>query len=265
MKNIKHYAFPSEIEDAMAILLDEDYKALVMAGGTLVGKTIPASAETYLDIRNLPLKEIKEKDGRLSIGACATFDEIDNSPLCREWAGGIISQAASKCSSQLVRNMATMGGNIAKPHAFNIFPLLLLGMDAEVVVATGEGQKTLKYADLPDHKELNPGANCIILEVLFPAETKGKKYEFIKLAKTNSSWESYVNLFLSNDKDNPKFVVGALTPRPFNAEKACKAYRENAPVEEVLATFKTEAEAAKGPGYRAEAATNLLRRFLGAE
>ena len=59
MNNIKHYAFPSEIDDAMAILLDEDYKALVMAGGTLVGKTIPASAETYLDIRNLPLKEIK--------------------------------------------------------------------------------------------------------------------------------------------------------------------------------------------------------------
>lgn len=265
MKNIKHYAFPSEIDDAMAILLDEDYKALVMAGGTLVGKTIPASAETYLDIRNLPLKEIKTKDGKLSIGACATFDEIDNSPLCREWAGGIISQAASKCSSQLVRNMATIGGNIAKPHSFNIFPLILLGMDAEVVLATGEGQKTLKYADMPAHKELNPGGNCIILEVLFPEKTKGMKYEFIKLAKTNSSWESYVSLFFSNDRENPKFIVGALTPRPYNAEEACKAYSANAPVEEVLAKFQAEAEAKKGKGYRAEAAANLLRRYLGAE
>ncbi len=265
MNNIKYYAFPSSVADAMNILLNRKYKALVMAGGTLVGKAIPATAETYLDIRNLPLKDIKVKGGKLVIGAAATFDDIDNSELCREWAGGILSQVASQCSSQLIRNMATIGGNIARPHSFNMFPVVLMCMGAEVMLETKNGKILVPYASLSQNKNLKPGENCIILEVLLPKKTKTQTFEFIKLAKTKSSWESYVTLCFSNEKKNPKFVVGALTPRPFCAVEAEKAFAKGATAEEILQKFTAAIEAVKVTGYRAEAATNLLRRYLGAE
>lgn len=264
MKNIKHYAFPSSVADAMSILMNRKYKAIIMAGGTLVGKTIPASAETYLDIRSLPIRDIKVKGGKLVIGAGVTFDEIDNSEVCKEWAEGMLSQVAAQCSSQLIRNMATLGGNIARPHSFNMFPVVLLGMNAEVMIETKDGKLLMPYADLLKESNLKPGENCIITEVLFPKKTKDMHFEFIKLAKTKSSWESYVILFFSNDKKNPKFVIGALSPRPFCAEEAEKAYAKNKPAEEIINKFQ-EAVSAKAKGYRAEAAVNLFKRYLGAE
>lgn len=265
MKNIKRLAFPSTVKDAMNILLDRKYKAMVMAGGTLVGKTVPEKVETYLDIRNLPLKDIKLQDGQLEIGACATFDEIDNSPICRKWAGGIIAQAASQCSSQLVRNMATIGGNISRPHSFNIFPVVLMGMDAELIVETAKGKITIPFADIYNNKEYHAGEDCLILAVRLPARTQNLSYEFIKLAKTKSSWESYVTLFFSNEKSNPRFVVGALSPRPFRAVEAEKAFSSGAAAEEIIKKFAEAIAKEKVVGYRAEAAANLLRRYLGAE
>lgn len=265
MKNIRYYAFPSSAEDALKILLNRKYKAMVMAGGTLVSKTLPDSVETYLDIKNVPIKEIKVSGGKLVIGAGATFDEIDKSPLCREWAGGIISDAASKCSSQLIRNMATIGGNIARPHSFNIFPVILLGMDAEITVMTHSGKKTLPFAELYSDKTLKPGINCIITQISFSKKTKELKCEFIKLAKTHSSWESYVNLFFALNGKEARFVVGALTPRPFRAEAAEKSAAKNAPVQETLQKFVENLTAVKAGEYKTDAAVNLLKRYLGAE
>ncbi len=83
MKNIKHYAYPSTVKEALAVLLNKKYKAMALAGGTLVAKTLPDTIETYLDLKNLPINSIKLQGGNLVIGSGATFDEIDRSGLCR--------------------------------------------------------------------------------------------------------------------------------------------------------------------------------------
>jgi len=41
VKSIKYYAFPSSVKEAMSLLLDRKYKAMALAGGTLVAKTLP--------------------------------------------------------------------------------------------------------------------------------------------------------------------------------------------------------------------------------
>lgn len=266
MKNIKYYACPSNVKEALGLLLNKKYKAMALAGGTLVAKTLPDSVETYLDLKNLPIKGIKLQGGNLVIGAGATFDEIDRSKLCRSWAGGSLAKAAAACSTQLIRNMATIGGNIARPHSFNIFPVVLLGLDARVRLQTRKGAKLIDFQDLyASGLGLRPGLDSLITEIIIPAKTKKWKTEFIKLAKTASSWESYITLFFSAEKKGKALTqarvsVGALSPRPFRAPESEKAVLAGAGA---AAAFAAELEAARAGDYRSAAASSLLGRFAG--
>ena len=148
MTNIKYYSCPGTPRAALGELLSRKASAIVVAGGTLVAKTLPDTVENFIDIKKLPLDYIKKRGSDLVIGAMATFDAIDNSKLVKSWAGGVISGAAARCSSQLIRNMATIGGNIARPHSFNIFPAVLSGLDARVRVLSKTGAKTYLFADI---------------------------------------------------------------------------------------------------------------------
>ena len=121
MKNVKYCCFPKSVKNALELLDDKKNKSIAVAGGTLIAKSLGDWVDKYVDIRYLPLKHLKVSRGNLIIGALCTFDEIDNNPLLKKWASGVLSKAAALCSSQLIRNMATIGGNISKPHSFNIF------------------------------------------------------------------------------------------------------------------------------------------------
>jgi len=267
MKNIKNYAFPSTTKEAVALLLNKKYKAMALAGGTLVAKTLPDTVETYLDIKNVPIKGIKLQGGNLVIGAGASFDEIDRDRLCRGWAGGVISAAAAKCSSQLIRNMATIGGNIARPHSFNIFPVVLLGLDAKVRLAVRSGTRLADLQGLySSGLGLRPGLDSLITEVIIPAKTRKWRCEFIKLAKTESSWESYITLFFAAEKKGKavqsRVCVGALSPKPFRALSTEAAIAGGAAPRSCAAAFAGELEAARAGDYRSAAASNLLRRYI---
>ena len=268
MKNIKYYAYPSSVKDALAVLLNKKYKAMALAGGTLVAKTLPDTVETYLDLKNLPLKGIKLQAGNLVIGAGATFDDIDRSKLCRGWAGGVIAAAAARCSSQLIRNMATIGGNIARPHSFNIFPVVLLGLDARVRLQSKKGARLVDFQDLySSGLGLRPGMDSLITEIVIPAKTKKWKCEFVKLAKTESSWESYITLFFSAEKkgkavSQARVAVGALSPRPFRAPEAEKALLSGTGAQAAAKAFAAELEAARAGEYRSSAASSLFKRFI---
>ncbi|OGS10551.1 MAG: hypothetical protein A2234_01335 [Elusimicrobia bacterium RIFOXYA2_FULL_58_8] len=269
MKNIKYYAFPSTTKEAVALLLNKRYKAMALAGGTLVAKTLPETVETYLDIKNVPIKNIKLQGGNLVIGAGATFNDIDLSKLCRGWAGGVISAAAAKCSSQLIRNMATIGGNVARPHSFNIFPVVLLGLDAKVRLSSRSGARLVDFQDLySSGLGLRPGLDSLITEIVIPGKTRKWKCEFVKLAKTESSWESYITLFFSAEKKGKglaqvRVAVGALSPKPFRAPETEKVLLSGAGPVAAATAFAAELDAARAGEYRASAAASLLKRFAG--
>ena len=272
MNNIKYCSFPGTPKAALAELLDRKREAVAVAGGTLTAKTLPETAVNFVDLKNLPLSYIRRSGPDLVIGATATFDEIDNSKLAKNWAGGVLSAAAARCSSQLIRNMATIGGNIARPHSFNIFPAVLLGLDAKVKILYKTGAKTCAFADiyLADFK-FRPGRDCLILEVIIPGKTRNWTCRFEKFAKTEASWEAYLTLFMAAEVKSGvvggiRVTVGALSPKPFRAlgaEKALAGARLSAAVIGAAALeLERDLEAARASEFKKEAAASLFTRFL---
>jgi len=272
MNNIKYCSFPETPQAALAWLLNRKAEALAVAGGTLVAKTLPETVENFVNLKNLPLGYIKKQGADLVIGAMATFDDIDNSKLVRGWAGGTISGAAARCSSQLIRNMATIGGNIARPHSFNIFPAVLIGLDARVRILSKTGVKAYLFSDIygGDFK-FKPGRDCLILDIIIPGKTRNWMCRFEKFAKTEASWEAYLTLFMAASVKGGavkeiRVSVGALSPKPFRAltaEKALSGVKLTPEIIDAAALeFARDLDGARASEFKKEAASSLFKRFL---
>lgn len=272
MKNIKYCSFPETPREALAGLLNRKAEAMAVAGGTLAAKTLPETVVNFVDLKKLPLDYIKKRGADLVIGAMTTFDAIDNSKLAKGWAGGTISGAAARCSSQLIRNMATIGGNIARPHSYNIFPAVLLGLDARVRVLTRAGVKTYPFAAIygADFK-FKPGRDCLILEVIIPGGTKNWTCRFEKFARTEASWGAYLTLFMAvsvkaGAVKEARVSVGALSPKPFRAlaaEKVLSGASLSAGVIDAAALeFERDLDGVRASGFKKEAGVSLFKRFF---
>jgi xanthine dehydrogenase YagS FAD-binding subunit len=96
-------------------------KATLIAGGTdLIGtlkdNILPAYPEALINIKTIPgLEGIKEEAGMLKIGAATKLADIAASPVVKEKFTAL-AQAALRVATPHVRDMGTIGGNIAQLH-----------------------------------------------------------------------------------------------------------------------------------------------------
>ena len=96
-------------------------KATVIAGGTdLIGtlkdNILPVYPATLINIKTIPgLDSIKEEVGMLKIGAAAKLADIAANPTINQKYTAL-AQAASRVATPHVRDMGTIGGNLAQLH-----------------------------------------------------------------------------------------------------------------------------------------------------
>ena len=107
---------PTSIEKACQIMEELGRKARPLAGGTdlIVNmKKKVISPEHLVSLSRIDeLKRIDSVNGRITIGACVTSDELAESEEIRKTFSALGSGAAS-LGSPLIRNLATIAGNLA--------------------------------------------------------------------------------------------------------------------------------------------------------
>ena len=137
------YDAPSTLEDAIGLLQQYGEDAKILAGGhSLIPmmKLRFASPERIIDINGVPgLSYIKEDGGMLKIGAMTRESEVEHSDLLKE-KFPIFGDVSKLIADPQVRNMGTIGGNLAHGDAANDHPAVMLALRA-TVVATGPGGK----------------------------------------------------------------------------------------------------------------------------
>ena len=131
------YHAPSSQDEAIKLLDDLGDDAKILAGGhSLIPMMKLRLAEPVhlVDINGLSdLDYIKEEGGFLYIGAMTRESTLETSELIAS-KYPILKDTSEVIADPLVRNLATVGGNIAHGDPANDHPATMVALDAEIVV-----------------------------------------------------------------------------------------------------------------------------------
>jgi CO/xanthine dehydrogenase FAD-binding subunit len=179
------YVSPKTIEEALKILKEERVNACIAAGCSNLLPQIrdkKLNPKLLVDITNIgELKGISQKKGKICLGPLTTITELVNSKLLfKEYP--ILHQAAEQFADPVVRNNATIGGNLvtASPAADMAVPLLAL--DALIKIESTRQQREIRLKDF----FLGPGRTVLledemITEIEFERSNINKNGCYLKL------------------------------------------------------------------------------------
>ena len=144
------YFAPTTLDEALFLLRQYDAEAKLLSGGqSLIPlmKLRLATPNYLIDINRLPgLDHIQERHGFLSIGALAREADLALSEFVRLKCP-IICDTAGVIGDPLIRNMATIGGNLAHADPANDHPATMLALEAEIVATGPSGERTIPAAE----------------------------------------------------------------------------------------------------------------------
>ena len=140
------YFRPTTLTEAISLLQKHGEDAKILSGGqSLIPmmKLRLASPPVIVDINRIEgLSYVNESDGHLKIGALTREADLEASELIRT-KYPILADTARVIADPLVRNSATIGGNVAHADPANDHPATLLAVGASIVVTGPKGQRTI--------------------------------------------------------------------------------------------------------------------------
>jgi carbon-monoxide dehydrogenase medium subunit len=140
------YHAPGTLDEAVALLERLGDEAKVLSGGQSLLPLLKlrlGDAGHLVDIGRIPgLTGIAEADGFLRIGGATREADLERSDLIRE-KYPILLDTAAVIADPLVRNRATVGGNLAHGDPANDHPATMLALEAEVVARGPGGERSI--------------------------------------------------------------------------------------------------------------------------
>jgi aerobic carbon-monoxide dehydrogenase medium subunit len=181
------YHAPSTIDEATALLTKLGEDAKVLSGGqSLIPlmKLRLASPAHLVDINAIPgLSGIREADGFLRIGALTRESELEESEIVRN-RYPLLHDTSKVIADPVVRNLATVGGNLAHGDPANDHPATMLALGAEVVAVGPKGERRVPVASFftgPFETTLKPDE--ILVEVRIPVPPARSGGAYLKLER----------------------------------------------------------------------------------
>ena len=182
------YLVARNVDEAVALLDRHGGDAKILAGGQSL---IPlmrfriAGPSVLIDINRIDsLEYIQETDGVLHIGALTREAELDYSPMIRE-RYPMLLDTSSMVADPVVRNWATVGGNIAHADPANDHPATMLALGASVVARGPAGERVIPidefFTDAPFETTL--AANEVLTEIRIPAPVERSGGAYFKLER----------------------------------------------------------------------------------
>ena len=170
------YHAPENLEEASRLLLANPEAKLLAGGHSLIPMMRFRLAEptALVDLRRIPgLSGIREAGGSLCIGAMTRESELDKSELVRS-RYPLLADTTRVIADPVVRNLATIGGNVAHADPGNDHPATMLAYRASFVASGPSGQRTVVASDF----FTGPFSTCleageILTEIRIPAFRAG--------------------------------------------------------------------------------------------
>jgi CO/xanthine dehydrogenase FAD-binding subunit len=219
------YIRPQDLGEALDFIKAHGPDTTILAGGTDVMIDMRSGTlqpKYLLDISRLSaLREIELRDSELTIGAAVTISEIHTSDIIARHAPAL-QKAADRFAGRQVRNIATIGGNVAhcSPCGDTIPPLLI--HDAVAVVVNPSGQRYVPIEEMaggPYHCTLRP-SELITHFILKPKPEAVDFADFQKIGRRKELAIARMSMaaMLAQESDKSisfiRFALGSCTPTP---------------------------------------------------
>jgi carbon-monoxide dehydrogenase medium subunit len=144
------YSRATSLDDALAKLRASNGDGKFIAGGhSLVPlmKLRLSEPKVLIDIARIPgLAGVRERDGKIEIGAGTVHHDVASSALLRKVCPAI-AECAGDIGDPQVRNRGTIGGSLAHADPAADYPAVMLALDAEIHLKGPKGWRVVKAAD----------------------------------------------------------------------------------------------------------------------
>ncbi len=144
------YFRPNTIPEALNLLMQHGEDAKILSGGQSLIPMMKfrlARPTHLIDINRIGgLSYIKEEGGFLKIGGLTREADLEGSALIASKFPVIVDTAHVIADPQ-VRNLATVGGNLAHGDPANDHPATMLALGAQIVATSQKGERVIPIED----------------------------------------------------------------------------------------------------------------------
>lgn len=275
MKNFEFFE-PTTLSEASRLFAEEH--AQLLAGGTdlVIGmKAYTETPQSVISLQKIPgLTGITtDTNNSITIGAMTKVREVELSESIQKYHTAL-SEGAAEIGSVQIRNLATIGGNIAhaSPAADTVAGLLVA--DAQVDIAGADGERSVPINELftgPGQTSLKPGE--IITQFRLPTPASGSHYIKHKIREVMDL--AFIGVASAVIVQNgvikqARIGLAAVAPTPIRATEAENLLSGKIPTPELLGQAGEAAAAATSPisdlrcsaEHRKEMVDVLTRRTL---
>lgn len=230
---MKHFEYlePRTVAEACELLKQYRGAARVFAGGsslTILLKQGFLQPDALINIKKIDeLRRIEESGGALVIGALVTHRDIETSDLLAARLP-VLCELEREVANIRVRNMATVGGNIASGEPLTDLPCVFLALDASVRVANTSGGRTLPLEEVfVDYYETRLQEDEVLTHVVVPGLRPHSAVEYVRFSSSSVVDKPCIGVAvrLSVDPDggacrDVRIGLGCVAPTPMRARKA---------------------------------------------
>lgn len=224
----KTYYLAKSPEDALRALTTAPGSARLIAGGSdlllELQQGLRPAVDTLVDVTAIPEMTVVEiQNGRLYLGAAAPLSKVVASPLVKEHAQALC-EAASLIGGPQVRNIATLGGNVAHALPAADGTISLLSLNAQALIQGDEGRRIAPVETL----FLGPGRSTLeenrelLLGFYLPLKAEGEASAFVRVMRPQGVAIAILNMAAWVRREGEKLAdvrlaVGPAGPLPFRA------------------------------------------------
>jgi carbon-monoxide dehydrogenase medium subunit len=261
------------LPEALAQLSSAGSEAIPLAGGTNVIPDLRSGRHTpkmVLDISRLKeLHGIRRVDGHVVAGGGVTISELLASPLVGEHAK-TLQQAARLFANPLIRNRATIAGNLVDASPAADTAPALLALDAEVDLQSQAGCRSVPLQEFfTGVRKTVRRPDELLMSVRWPVAKAHTAYAYYKLGLRQADAISVVSIAIRLEADadgccqEARIALGSVAPRPLRVLAAENSLRGQALTEAAFANAAKLAAEAVSPISDLRASGDYRRRMVG--
>jgi CO/xanthine dehydrogenase FAD-binding subunit len=152
-----------------------------MAAGTDLMLSGSDEITGLVDLGELGLSYVEDRDGALVVGAMATLTDILEHAATAAYMGGVVAEMLTRVGTPLLRNVATVGGNLVRRQPWSDVIPLFRALDASVALFDGDS-RTVPIDDL--YRESAHLTGTILTEVVLPRPPRRTAAAFWKFTRS---------------------------------------------------------------------------------